>query len=114
MFLKCLIEHLFLCVNSKDIEGDCCEIEFGYEDRTFNSANNYRKKWLEKGSPWFYSKEKPENWNLQDQLQNVPDNFCKKPCRWRYGKKCHLGIFNFQLKVSKLMDPIVHDGCVIK
>ena len=53
----------------------CCGVEFGYEDRTFNSINNYRKKWLEKGSPWFYSKEKPENWNLQDQLGNIPDNF---------------------------------------
>jgi hypothetical protein len=47
---------------------DCCGVEFGYEDSTPESIESYRKKWIAEGAKW---KRKPENWNLEKQLNNI-------------------------------------------
>jgi hypothetical protein len=53
----------------------CCGLEFGNEDYTIESTNKYREEWIAKGAKWFESKEKPENWNLEEQLKNIPQAF---------------------------------------
>ncbi|WP_323739765.1 hypothetical protein [Acinetobacter oleivorans] len=54
---------------------DCCGVEFGYEDYTKASVKTYRKKWLEAGANWWTSKEKPKDWDIEKQLQNIPANY---------------------------------------
>ena len=53
----------------------CCGVEFGYEDCTKESVKAYRKKWLEVGANWWTVKEKPKDWDIEKQLQNIPVNF---------------------------------------
>lgn len=53
----------------------CCNVEFGYEDNTLESTLKYRSDWLKNGANWFEKKRKPENWNLGEQLKNIPKNF---------------------------------------
>jgi len=53
----------------------CCGVEFGYEDRTYETVKMFREKWLLAGSKWFMQKEKPLEWNLEEQLRNIPEEF---------------------------------------
>jgi hypothetical protein len=31
--------------------------------------------WIKNGSKWSWPKNKPENWSLEEQMKNVPENF---------------------------------------
>ncbi len=53
----------------------CCGVEFGYGDWTVGAAKNWRRKWLSKGAVWFDASEKPEEWDVESQLKNVPPEF---------------------------------------
>lgn len=53
----------------------CCGVEFGNEDYSLESLRTYRNKWFDKHIVWFEDKEKPGNWNLYKQMQNIPDDF---------------------------------------
>ena len=33
------------------------------------------ERWLSEGAPWFWPKAKPKNWNLEEQLQQIPTAF---------------------------------------
>jgi len=50
-------------------------VEFGYEDCTATAAKNYRQGWVEKGAEWFEPKLKPDDWDLQKQLEAIPNGF---------------------------------------
>ena len=50
----------------------CCGVEFGNEDYIPSSARAYREQWLQGGATWFIPKEKPKDWNLEEQLKQVP------------------------------------------
>jgi hypothetical protein len=52
---------------------DCCGVEFGYEDTLLSSIRLYRKRWLSEGANWSDIKYKPSNWNLNDQLKQIPE-----------------------------------------
>jgi hypothetical protein len=54
---------------------DCCGVEFGYEDRTEQSIKMYRKRWINEGAKWFKPQRKPKNWNLKDQLEQIPKKY---------------------------------------
>lgn len=50
----------------------CCGFEFGFDDGSNQvTFAEYRKKWLEKGAPWFDPDARPAHWNLQEQLGNL-------------------------------------------
>ena len=51
---------------------DCCGVEFGYEDYTLDSIRKYRDNWRKNGAKWFNPKAKPDNWSLQEQMNNIP------------------------------------------
>ncbi|UPL47851.1 hypothetical protein [Hymenobacter sublimis] len=53
----------------------CCGVVFGYDDYTPNSARGYRAQWLAAGAVWFYPNMKPQNWQMNTQLQQVPARY---------------------------------------
>jgi hypothetical protein len=50
----------------------CCGCEFGYEDSRASGIKNYREAWIAEGCQWFDPKQKPKDWKLDDQIQNIP------------------------------------------
>ena len=50
----------------------CCGCEFGNDDWTIESIQEYREKWLDNGNKWFEKKQQPKNWDLEAQLKNIP------------------------------------------
>jgi hypothetical protein len=59
----------------KDEICHCCGADFGYDDETLAATRKYREEWINKGAIWFCSDEKPENWSLEEQLKNIPEEF---------------------------------------
>jgi hypothetical protein len=53
----------------------CCGVEFGYEDSTLFSIRNYRSSWLEGGAQWHVPKAKPQDWRLDEQLNQIPPEY---------------------------------------
>ena len=53
----------------------CCGVEFGNEDYTVESTKRYRALRLKSGAKWFSPNRMPVDWNLKQQLENVPDIF---------------------------------------
>jgi hypothetical protein len=53
----------------------CCGVQFGYEDCDILSVKKFRAEWLNNGAHWSWAKNKPENWSLEEQMQNIPDDF---------------------------------------
>jgi hypothetical protein len=54
---------------------DCCGVEAGLDDRSLVGIRLYRKEWLDSGAKWFKPKLKPENWDLEEQMKNIPERF---------------------------------------
>ncbi len=56
---------------------ECCAVQFGYEDTTKSSVNQYRKHWLTtlqgKWQDEFVAP--PEGWDLEQQLKQIPKEF---------------------------------------
>ncbi len=53
----------------------CCGIEFGYEDSTQFGVFAAREKWKKSGCKWFFPKQKPEHWDVERQLKNIPTEY---------------------------------------
>ena len=53
----------------------CCGVEFGNEDSSKESTKRYREKWINEGLTWFDPKEKPKEWNKEEQFRNIPQEF---------------------------------------
>lgn len=53
----------------------CCGVEFGYEDYCLESIRDYRTKWQLSGYPIFDKSSLPKNFNLKNQLNNIPKIF---------------------------------------
>lgn len=53
----------------------CCGTQFGYEDNNIDAIHAYRGKWIENGAKWHDPKMKPENWSLEEQLENIPKEY---------------------------------------
>jgi hypothetical protein len=53
----------------------CCGVEFGNQDYTRESTREYRDTWLAKGALWDEPKERPADWDLNQQLRNVPEEY---------------------------------------
>ena len=51
---------------------ECCGTEYGYEDSSESALIRYRKNWLSSGAKWFSPKLKPKDWELEEQLKNLP------------------------------------------
>ena len=53
----------------------CCGVQFGKEDLTLESIKQYRAEWISKGGKWFDKDEKPDSWDMEIQMKNIPDKF---------------------------------------
>lgn len=51
----------------------CCGVEFGNEDYSKESTVAYREKWIKGGAKWFEESQKPNDWDLNKQLSEIPD-----------------------------------------
>ncbi|OCA90158.1 hypothetical protein [Bacillus sp. FJAT-27986] len=50
----------------------CCGFQPGYDDEDLGyTFESYREEWIEKGAKWFWEKEKPKQWELKKQLENI-------------------------------------------
>lgn len=50
----------------------CCGIEFGFDlENDHITQDEYRKKWINNGGEWFDPQEKPQEWDIRQQLKNV-------------------------------------------
>ena len=54
---------------------DCCGTEFGYEDSSIDTIKKNREMWLKSGARWWNSKVLPNDWILDEQLENIPLQF---------------------------------------
>ena len=68
------------CVRWEDGSGSfdicsCCGCEAGYEDATPAGAKSHREQWLADGMRWFDRRARPDDWELGDQLDRVPEGF---------------------------------------
>ncbi len=50
----------------------CCGVEFGYGDSTLSAARSWRERWLESGASWFEERHRPDNWDVESQLSQLP------------------------------------------
>ena len=53
----------------------CCGSEAGYYDTTEKAVLMNRKRWVDAGAIWKEPKEKPDNWSLEEQLKQIPEEF---------------------------------------
>lgn len=58
---------------------DCCGTTFGYEDCSRESASSARQRWISSGAVWFSPNARPSDWNLQNQLSQIPVAFADPP-----------------------------------
>lgn len=50
----------------------CCGFEFGFDDDYSDRILSlFRQKWIEAGAKWFIAHKKPQDWDLNKQLQNL-------------------------------------------
>jgi hypothetical protein len=54
---------------------ECCGGEFGFDDYTLDDIRSYRKKWVSEGAKFYVSLHRPEHWNFEEQLKNVPKDY---------------------------------------
>jgi len=53
----------------------CCGVEFGYEDASLLGIRRHREKWIRTGAQWSDPEHRPTDWNLDEQLKNIPVDF---------------------------------------
>lgn len=53
----------------------CCGVQVGYQDSLSSSAKRFRQQWIEKGAHWDMPEHQPKDWNLEEQLANIPEEF---------------------------------------
>ncbi len=54
---------------------ECCGAEFGYHDYSAEAARQFRQQWLDNGARWYYPRLRPEGWDAEAQLAQVPEEF---------------------------------------
>ncbi|MCF8374254.1 MAG: hypothetical protein K9H64_21715 [Bacteroidales bacterium] len=53
----------------------CCGVHFGISDTDLTQIREYRENWIKAGAVFFQRNSKPHNWNLNKQLELIPDIF---------------------------------------
>lgn len=51
---------------------DCCGAESGVNDSSPGDVRRYRQEWIADQCPWFDFRKRPADWDLGQQLGNVP------------------------------------------
>lgn len=53
----------------------CCGVEAGVGDEGIWNVVDRRREWLEGGLEWFNPSERPENWDVDHQLSQIPPDY---------------------------------------
>jgi hypothetical protein len=54
----------------------CCGFHYGYTDDSIEGAKRIRAHWITvEGARWVSDAERPQDWSLQDQLENIPSEY---------------------------------------
>lgn len=53
----------------------CCGVEFGIQDTPYDGVVEYREEWIQNGAQWSSPKMKPDGWDLEKQLKNIPEKW---------------------------------------
>jgi hypothetical protein len=53
----------------------CCWSESWYHDLQQSAIEKNRQRWLEEWYKWFDEKEKTKNWNLEEQMNKIPEQY---------------------------------------
>ena len=55
----------------------CCGVEFGFDDDDMAGMGilAYRLKWINEDANFHVASARPENWILEEQLRNIPEEF---------------------------------------
>ena len=53
----------------------CCGVEFGYGDASLAGIRAARERWLSRGGQWHDPKQKPAEWNMEEQLRQIPSAY---------------------------------------
>lgn len=53
----------------------CCGVQHGYGDGLPAAARRWRQQWMDGGCLWNDASARPENWDMQRQLANIPAAF---------------------------------------
>lgn len=49
----------------------CCNVEWGYEDSTFESTANYRSRWINDGAKWTSRNQTPDDLSVEERLERA-------------------------------------------
>lgn len=79
----CRVCGLFYEIPPWGVNGDapnyehcfCCGVEFGNGDYTPESARRFRDEWIKDGALWSEEEFKPNEWDREMQLKNIPIEF---------------------------------------
>lgn len=47
----------------------CCNVEWGYEDSTFESTAKYRARWINNGAKWASRNQTPDDLSVEERLE---------------------------------------------
>lgn len=50
----------------------CCGNESSLSDVSVEGVRQYREYWVAAGTPWFSRAARPDNWDLLEQMSNIP------------------------------------------
>ena len=53
----------------------CCGVYWGVDDTSLDEIRQYRMYWLANGAKWKWPLVKPDDWELEEQLTNIPRPF---------------------------------------
>lgn len=53
----------------------CCGVEHGYQDCLPSSTIKFRDRWLASGAIWDNPSRKPADWNLEEQMKNITEEY---------------------------------------
>ena len=54
---------------------ECCGSESGYYDTIIKAIRSNREKWVNNGAKWKHLRSKPQEWDLEKQLAQIPDEY---------------------------------------
>ncbi len=53
----------------------CCGAQTGYVDSLLDGVRSYRAAWMKNGCKWWNEEFKPANWNVFEQMKNIPEKW---------------------------------------
>ncbi|OKP94996.1 hypothetical protein A3849_28410 [Paenibacillus sp. P46E] len=86
----------------------CCGAEYGIDDLTKLGLLHYQAEWLSNGGKWFNQHEKPNKWDLIDQMRNI-STIEKDYLPYYFTEKEEQGFYEDVRKMISLLSTKLHE-----